>query len=156
MWLLANDLAQCYAANVYSYEYRRRLPHFQPDFKIFFKIVFITFCTCQRWILRPTARTIVADSCVAGSGLKFELHALVVMPDHVHLALTPLYGAEGPIPIAEIMQVIKGASAHGINKLLNRRGNVWREESFDGALRKEEQVMEEVGFTGWKSPCGRG
>ena len=120
---------------MYSYEYRRRLPHFQPDFKI----IFTTFCTYLRWTLPPAARTIVVDTCVAGNGPKFELYALVVMPDHVHLALVPICRPHGPIPIAETMQAIKGASAHGIDKLLNRRGKVWQEESFDRALRKEEQ-----------------
>ena len=46
--------------------------------------------------------------------------------------------------MAEIMQAIKGASAHRINKFLNRRGKVWQEESFDRALRKEEQVQEKL------------
>jgi REP element-mobilizing transposase RayT len=119
---------------VYSYEYRR-LPHFQPDFKIFF----ITFCTHQCWTLPPAAREIVVDTCLAGNGQDFDLYGLVVMPDHVHLALVPLCRPQGPIPIAEIMQAIKGASAHRINKLLKRRGQVWQEESFDRALRKEEQ-----------------
>ena len=120
---------------MYPYEYRRRLPHFQPDYKIFF----ITFCTDQRWTLPPAARKIVVDTCLAGNGQKFDLYGLVVMPDHVHLALVPLCPPQGPIPIAEIMQAIKGASAHRINRLLNRRGQVWQEESFDRALRKEEQ-----------------
>jgi putative transposase len=125
---------------VYAYEYRRRLPHFQPDFKI----LFITFCTYLRWILPPDARTIVVDCCLAGNGLKFDLHGLVVMADHVHLAVVPACGSRGPVPIAEIMQAIKGASAHRINKFLNRRGIVWQEESFDRALRKEEQVQEKL------------
>jgi putative transposase len=125
---------------MYSYKYRRRLPHLQPDFKIFF----ITFCTYRRWVLPPAARTIVVDSCVIGNGLKFKLYGLVVMPDHVHLALAPISGLEGPIPIAEIMQTIKGTSAHLVNKLLNRRGRVWQEESLDRALRKEEQVTEKL------------
>jgi putative transposase len=125
---------------VYSYEYRRRLPHFQPDFKI----IFITFCTYLRWTLPADARTIVVDTCVAGNGLKFDLFGLVVMPDHVHLALVPFCGSEGPIPMAEIMQAIKGTSAQRINKLLNRRGRVWQEESFDRALRTEEQVQEKL------------
>jgi len=125
---------------VYSYEYRRRLPHFQPDFKI----IFTTFCTYLRWTLPPAARTIVVESCVAGNGLKFELYGLVVMPDHVHLALAPACSPEGPIPLPEIMQAIKGASAHRINRLLNRRGKVWQEESFDRALRKEEHVPEKL------------
>ena len=46
--------------------------------------------------------------------------------------------------MAEIMQAIKGASAHRVNKLLNRRGRVWQEESFDRALRKEDQVQEKL------------
>jgi putative transposase len=125
---------------VYSYEYRRRLPHFQPDFKI----IFTTFCTYLRWILPPDARTIVVDSCVAGNGSKFDLCGLVVMPDHVHLALVPVCDSQGSVPVAEIMQGIKGASAHRINRLLNRRGRVWQEESFDRALRKEEQVQEKL------------
>jgi len=125
---------------VYSYEYRRRLPHLQPDFKI----IFTTFCTYLRWTLPPTARTIVVDTCVAGHGLKFDLCGLVVMPDHVHLALVPACSLRGPVPIAEIMQAIKGTSAHRINKFLNRRGKVWQEESFDRALRKEEQFTEKL------------
>ena len=120
---------------MYPYEYRRRLPHFEPDYKIFF----ITFCTDQRWTLPPAARKIVVDTCLAGKNQKFDLYGLVVMPDHVHLALVPLCRPQGPIPIAEIMQAIKRASAHRINRLLNRRGQVWQEESFDRALRKEEQ-----------------
>ncbi len=46
--------------------------------------------------------------------------------------------------MAEIMQTLKGTSAHGINRLLRRRGKVWQEESFDRALRKEEQVQEKI------------
>ena len=76
--------------------------------------------------------------------MKFDLYGLVVMPDHVHLAIVPICLPQGPIPIAEIMQAIKGASAHRINKLLNRRGKVWQEESFDRALREEEQFTEKL------------
>jgi hypothetical protein len=46
----------------------------------------------------------------------------------------------GPVSIAEIMQVIKGASAHRINRALRRKGKVWEEESFDRALRREERT----------------
>jgi hypothetical protein len=90
---------------VYSYEYRRRLPHFQPDFKIFF----ITFCTYLRWTLPPAAKQLVVDVCVAGNRVKFDLYGLVVMPDHAHIALAPAYLPQGPVPIAGIMQAIKGA-----------------------------------------------
>jgi REP element-mobilizing transposase RayT len=67
------------------YDYRRKLPHLQPDNKIFF----ISFSTSKRWMLPNRARDIVMETCLRGDGHRFELHALVVMPDHVHLALTP-------------------------------------------------------------------
>jgi REP element-mobilizing transposase RayT len=84
------------------------------------------------------------DTCVAGSGLKFDLNGLVVVPDHVHLAIVPTCRLQGSVPLAEIMQAIKGASAHRINRPLNRRGKVWQEESLDRALRKEEQITEKL------------
>src|SRR5208337_5464098 len=105
-----------------KYEYRRKLPHYQPDNKAFF----ITFSTHARWILPEPVRQIVIDTCLAGNGKKFQLYGIVVMPDHVHLVMVPLADANGPISIAEIMQAIKGTSAHLINKALGRTGRVGR------------------------------
>ncbi len=116
------------------------MPHYQPDFKAFF----ITFCTKHRWILPDSVREIVVEVCRYGHGRVFHLHAVVVMPDHVHLLLEPLSDAEGPISIPEIMQAIKSTSAHKINKLLKRSGPVWQEESFDRALRSEQSVDEAI------------
>jgi putative transposase len=134
-----------------KYEYRRKLPHYQPDFKA----LFITFSTHHRWILPESVRQIVIDTCLAGNGRKFALQAVVVMPDHVHIVLTPKYGENGTVSIAEIMQAIKGASAHGINKALGRKGKVWEEESFDRALRCEESVGDKVDYI-LGNPVGAG
>jgi putative transposase len=125
-----------------QYEYRRKMPHFQPDFKAFF----ITFCTYKRWVLPESARDIAMEVCLAGNDCKFRLHGVVVMPDHVHVLLTPLRAEDGPISIAEIMQAIKGASAHRINQHLGRKGPVWQQENFDRALRKEESIDHKVAY----------
>ena len=77
------------------------------------------------------------------------------MPDHVHMVLAPKYDADGPVSIAEIMQAIKGASAHRINKALGRRGKIWEEESFDRALRWEESVVDKVDYI-LGNPVGAG
>jgi putative transposase len=103
-----------------KYEHRRKLPHHQPDFKAFF----ITFSTHDHCTLPGSVRQIVIDTCLAANGRKFCLYAVVVMSDHVHVVLAPKYDADGPVSIAEIMQAIKGASAHGINKALGRRGKI--------------------------------
>ena len=68
------------------------------------------------------------------------VHGVVIMPDHVHLVLTPLRDEDGPYSIPEIMQRIKSESAHLINKALRRKGRVWQDESFDHILRAEESV----------------
>ena len=124
------------------YEYRRHLPHYQGDYKA----LFVTYSTHQRWVLPPAARTIAMDSCTWGNGSHYNLHGAVVMPDHVHLIFTPLYDGDSFYSIAEIMQGIKGASAHKINRLLNRSGQVWQRESFDRVLRREESVHAKVEY----------
>ena len=134
-----------------KYEYRRKLPHYQPEFSAFF----ITFSTHRRWTLPESVRQIVIDACVAGNGKKFQLYAVVVMPDHVHIVLVPKCDADGSFTIAEIMQAIKGASAHRINKALGRKGKVWEEESFDRALRREESIEAKICYI-LANPVGAG
>ena len=56
--------------------------------------------------------------------------------------------------LAEIMDTIKGASAHLINRLLARNGRVWQEESFDRVLRCSEKLDEKVRTS--DNPCSRG
>jgi REP element-mobilizing transposase RayT len=63
------------------------------------------------------------------------------MPNHVHLLLKTLQDENGWLfPLAEIMQSLKGTTAHRINKLLHRSGTVWEEESFDHVLRSDETL----------------
>jgi REP element-mobilizing transposase RayT len=77
--------------------------------------------------------------------VKLQVHGIVVMPDHVHIIFTPLKDDEGnPFGLAEIMSGIKGASAHSVNKALNRRGRVWQDESFDHVLRSDESTYNKV------------
>jgi Transposase IS200 like len=111
-----------------KYQYRRRLPHFQKSDAP----LFITFCIDGPLVLPEEARDLVLNHCLRDHGVRVELFAAVVMPDHVHLLLGALRDERGwPIPLVEIMQSLKSATAHRINKLLQRSGPVWKEESFD-------------------------
>ena len=123
--------------------YRRRLPHVQGE-----RIpLFVTFVTRDRWVLPEPARTIVLNCCVHDHRRKLYAHVAIVMPDHVHMVFTPLRDAMGAsFSLAEIMNGVKGASAHGINKFLGRRGPVWQTESFDHALRSSESLAEKVRY----------
>jgi REP element-mobilizing transposase RayT len=86
------------------------------------------------------------ETCLCGNARRFELYGLVVMPDHLHLVLTPLADGDGPYSLMQIMQTIKGTSAHRINQLLDRKGRVWQEESFDRVLRREEAIEDKVDY----------
>ena len=48
--------------------------------------------------------------------------------------------------MAEILDAIKGASAHLINRSLHRHGCVWQEEYFDHVLRSSEALDPKVGY----------
>ena len=125
-----------------KYRYRRNLPHLQWQNRIYF----LTFCTHKRQPLTAGARDRVLETCLSGNGKLFDLHAAVVMPDHVHLVLTPLCDENGMIAIQEITQAIKGASAHRINKYLGRKGRIWQAESFDRAMRKVENTRAKIEY----------
>ena len=133
--------------------YRRNLPHIQRDFTAHF----ITFVTKRRWILPPSARDIVLNSCLHDHRRKFELYVAVVMPDHVHIVLTPLIDEESQEvrSFVKIMQEIKSASAHLVNRRLRRQGHVWQEESFDHILRSSENIDAKVSYV-MENPVRKG
>jgi REP element-mobilizing transposase RayT len=145
------------ASPLSKYRYRRRLPHLQKaDADLF-----ITFCTLGRLVLIEPARQLVLEHCFREAGLeplagegaratwspRIRLHAVVVMPDHVHLLLMPLRDEHGwPFPLVDILQCMKSVTARQINRLLSKSGPVWEEESFDHVLRSDERLKEKCEY----------
>jgi REP element-mobilizing transposase RayT len=116
----------------------------------------VTFCKLNRDPFPPEARGIVLRHCLHDQGNRFALHAAVVMPDHVHMLLTPLRDENGrPYPLASILKSLKGSSARSVNRALGRSGPVWQEESFDHVLRSEESFEEKVEYIR-QNPVRRG
>jgi REP element-mobilizing transposase RayT len=135
-----------------KYEYRRRLPHYQKDDRA----LFVTFCCGCLDPLPESVRDIVLRHCLHDQGTKAAIHAVVVMPNHVHLLLTPLRDLDGNLyGLVEILQGIKSASAHSLNRALRRSGPVWQEESFDHVLRSEESFSEKMEYIR-QNPVRRG
>jgi len=120
-------------------ETRRDLPHLQEPGRTYF----ITFRT-QKGDIPEAVRSIVLKTCLFWNGRKCEVHACVVMPDHVHLLLTPLLAHErrGYYSLSEILHSIKSFSAQQINRLLGRTGRFWLSESFDRVIRNEQEFWE--------------
>jgi len=133
--------------------YRRQLPHLQRDDKPHF----ITFSTYKRWFLPEQVRSIVLESCLHDNGKMFDLQVAVVMSDHVHMIFTPSVDTQAMqvCSLAQIMDAIKGASAHKVNKTLGRKGRVWQAESFDHVLRSSESLDAKIRYV-LENPVRRG
>lgn len=61
---------------------------------------------------------------------KFELHAFVLMPDHVHLLVTPA----ADMTIERVMQFIKGGYSHAVGKEISGR-EIWQKGFTDHRIR---------------------
>jgi REP element-mobilizing transposase RayT len=103
------------------------------------------------------ARDIVLACCRHDHEIRHYLHTAVVMPDHVHLILTPLIDQTRMlvVPLPEIMKAIKATSAHLINRERKAHGPVWQEESFDRVLRSSESLDAKILYI-LENPVRRG
>lgn len=90
----------------------------------------------------PEVRRIVTDAFLFFNEKRYILHALVVMPNHVHVLLTP---AEGYDVITTIGN-IKSFTATKINKLLGRSGDFWQRNSFDRMLRCADDFQAKMDY----------
>ena len=83
------------------------------------------------------ARTLIAELRQSDSGQLTSTLAWVVMPDHMHW----LFGLGERMPLAKLLQRIKGRSAKSINETLNARGQpIWQKGYHDRAIRREEDL----------------
>jgi REP element-mobilizing transposase RayT len=118
--------------------------------------VFVTFCKANRIAFTAEARDAIFHHCLYDHGKRYDLHAAVVMPDHVHLLLNPLRDETGwPYSLPTILKLVKGTSARSVNKLSGSCGPVWQEESFDHVMRSQESFEEKLEYLR-KNPIRRG
>ena len=73
----------------------------------------------------------VIEHVIAGS------HAFVLMPEHVHLLLTPACD----ITIERAIQLIKGACSHELGSLLGRKREIWQRGFTDHRIRNPVDFM---------------
>ena len=65
---------------------------------------------------------------------RYQLHAYVVMPNHVHVLVTP------KVVATRRLAPLKGFTAHQANELLGRHGQAfWQDESYDHLVRSEAE-----------------
>jgi putative transposase len=68
---------------------------------------------------------------------RFKLHAFVIMPEHVHLLLTPAMD----VTIERAVQLIKGAYSHELGGIIGRSQEIWQRGFTDHRIRNEVDYM---------------
>ena len=117
---------------------RRWLPHWQQGGATYF----VTFRTVGTTLPREL-RAIVLSALRYFDGQRYTLWAAVVMPDHVHLLLTPHEQQPGRWwSMSRILHSLKAYTAKQLNAALQRSGTVWMQESFDRIVRDEAEFVE--------------
>ena len=81
----------------------------------------------------PRIAEIVRRALLHFRGERYELHAWVIMPNHVHALAT----IESGHSLAEILHSWKSFSATRVNRALRRSGRFWQREYFDRFIRDE-------------------
>ncbi|MCC7175776.1 MAG: transposase [Bryobacterales bacterium] len=92
-------------------------------------------CSGDSFLGQPAIAQLVLASIQHGAALRhYELHSWVIMPNHVHLLLTPR------VSVSRLLGSLKAVTAKRANQLLQRRGQAfWQDESFDRLVRNDEE-----------------
>jgi REP element-mobilizing transposase RayT len=84
---------------------------------------------------------IVANSIRYHDGEWFDVEAFCLMPNHVHLVLTPYKKTEATdYSLTQIMHNIKRNSAKQANQVLGRTGAFWQHENYDHFVRDAAEL----------------
>ena len=84
----------------------------------------------------PETGHIVESALHHFDGDRYFLDEFVVMPNHVHVLFMPI----GDHSLGSILHSWKSFTANRINKLLNRSGTLWMDESFGHIVRSWERL----------------
>jgi len=90
--------------------------------------------TGPTYLRMPAVANLVIAAIRKGTPGDYLAHTWVVMPNHVHLLLTPR------LHPSVALRRLKGASAREANALLGRTGSpFWQDESYDHLVRTPQQ-----------------
>ena len=86
---------------------------------------------------KPEIALIVSNTLSHFDGEHYTLDEWVIMPNHVHVLITPQPGIE----LSSILHSWKSYSAQQINKRLKKTGTIWKKESYDHIVRNQNELI---------------
>ena len=91
---------------------------------------------------QPAMARIVEDALLYFDAQRYRLIGWVVMPNHVHVVVTP----EPGWTLSSILHTWKSYTSRAINRHLGRHGQVWQEEYFDRFIRDRGHLVNAVAY----------
>jgi 5-methyltetrahydrofolate--homocysteine methyltransferase len=101
----------------------------------------------ESWMKNPEIAKTVADSLQHFAGVRYDLGAWCVMPNHVHAIISPREGHS----LQDIIRSIKRHSALEANRQLGREGEFWQKESYDHIIRDADDYQHQRDYI-FKNP----
>jgi REP element-mobilizing transposase RayT len=90
----------------------------------------------QCYLRKPEIAKIVEDAVRFFQGVRYELRAWVVMPNHVHVLFKV-----NTTPMSEILESWKKHTSQKANRLLRRRGEFWQADYWDTFMRDSNHEL---------------
>jgi putative DNA methylase len=90
-----------------------------------------------RYLAQPRIADMVVEAIQYNSAMlkHYQVHAFLVMPNHVHLLVTP------SIALPKLTRSLKGITAKRANEMLGLTGSpFWQDESYDRLLRNQAEL----------------
>ncbi len=85
----------------------------------------------------PRIGGLVQDALLYFDGKRYDLHAWVIMPNHVHVLFTPSEGEQ----LERILHSWKSFTSKKANWILGRDGSFWQREFHDRFVRDQEHFL---------------
>ena len=108
------------------------------------------------WLKDERVASVVADAIRFRDGKEYDLEAYCIMPNHVHMVFhvgressRPTSGGRrtsSPYMLVDILRDLKWYTAKEANKILERTGAFWQHESYDHAVRNEQELGRVVAY----------
>jgi REP element-mobilizing transposase RayT len=97
------------------------------------------------FLQRPEIAKMVIQSLHDGQRRfrRYELHAFVIMSNHVHLLVTP------HVPSRKWVGQLKGFTGHEAIRLLGLPGPFWQDESYNHLIRDDEECERAKRYIEW-------
>lgn len=115
---------------------------------------FVTFCTWERrglFVIESYVRIFLKTLYRHRREGRYGLHGFVLMPEHVHLLLTPTAN----IAIERAVQLIKGAYSHELGGIIGREREIWQRGFTDPRIGDEMDFVHHRNYI-HQNPVERG